>query len=81
MEICFLSCFWYCFRGVVVLKKTVSVDVDKIPDEFKSLVKPEMTLNEVSMLGNVIFKMKVERFKTKLKRFFYGKRFKRETDE
>lgn len=44
----------------------VKVDVDKIDDEFKSLVKPEMTSKEVGEFGVVILKHKLSKFKNKL---------------
>ena len=53
-----------------------SVDVSKIPDEFKCLVKDEMTNEEIAQLGNVVLRYKIDSLKNR----FYGwkneKRFK-----
>jgi hypothetical protein len=50
------------------------VNVDNIDDEYKSLVKEEMTNAEVTILGTVIVKHKIERMKNKLFGWYYAKK-------
>ena len=53
------------------------VNIENIPDEYKSLVKPEMTNAEIGMLGTVLLKQKLSNLKYKLFRWYNAKRTKR----
>lgn len=48
------------------MKLKHKVNVDNIPDEYKSLVKPEMTNNEISQLGVIVAKQKLSAIKNKI---------------
>ena len=61
------------------MKKTHSVNVDKIPDDYKCLVKPEMTNDEIATLGNVLIRMKYENLKNRLFGWYYEKKLKRKS--
>ena len=43
----------------------MKVDTDKVDEEFKPLVKENMTRAEVSMLGHVILMNKIEKLKNR----------------
>ena len=53
-----------------------SVDISKIPDEFKCLVKDEMTNEEIALLGNVVLRYKIDSLKNRLYGWKNEKRFK-----
>jgi len=57
------------------------VDIDNIPDEYRSLVKPEMTNTEVSMLGVVVAKQKLSHLKNKICWWKHERKLKKESRE
>lgn len=48
--------------------KTYKVDPSQYPDEYRDMLKPEMTKEEISKLGQFIFKKKVEKVSLKFKK-------------
>lgn len=59
------------------MKTTFKVNTSNIPDELQPLVKDEMTRQEIALLGNVILRMKIDKFKNKIFGWWYNrKRFK-----
>ena len=46
----------------------VKVDIDNIPEKYRSLVKPEMTREELALFGTVILKDKIANFKYRLRK-------------
>lgn len=54
------------------------VNVESIPDEFKPLVKPKMSNEEVASLGAIILKYKIERFKNKYFGWYYARKNKKQ---
>jgi len=55
------------------------VDVDKVDEEYRSLVKPEMSNNEVAQLGVVIAKQKLSKIKNKLFGWYYERKSKKQS--
>jgi hypothetical protein len=47
------------------MKKTFSVDPEKVDEEFRCLVKDEMTSQEVGQLGIIVFKHKISKLKNR----------------
>jgi len=58
--------------------KKYKINLDDIPDddEFKSLLKEEMTVGEVAMLGNIILREKINKLKHKLFGWYYERKTK-----
>lgn len=52
----------------MVIKKTVSVNLENIDDEYKPLCKPEMSYHDVGVLGVVLLKHKLHKFVMRFKR-------------
>ena len=48
------------------MKKTFTVNVDHVDPEFQSICKPEMTSDEIGVLGMIVLKYKVSRLKQKI---------------
>ena len=59
----------------------MKVSIDNIPDEYKSLVKEEMTKEEITTLGTVIMKDKIARLKHKILGRWENRKSKRENRE
>ena len=53
------------------------VNVDNIPEEFKGVVKSEMTNAEVGVLGVVVLKYKISMFKEKMRNKLCRKNIKK----
>ena len=47
------------------MKKTITVNVDKVDEEYKNIVKEEMTRQEVGQLGVIIFKQKLSKLRNR----------------
>lgn len=59
------------------MKKFVKkVDVDSVPEKYKGLVKPEMTYEDMSILGKAIMKEKFYKIKQKLFWWYYERKSK-----
>ena len=48
------------------MKKTLSVNVDNVDEEYRFIVKPEMTREEIGQLGMVVLKHKLSKLKNKI---------------
>ena len=59
------------------MKKTHTVNVDNIPDEYQFFVKPEMTNDEIGQLGMIVLKQKISNIKNKIRMWFHAKRTER----
>ena len=60
-------------------KLKYKVDVDKVDEEYRSLVKPEMTNNEVAQLGVIIAKQKLSSIKNKWFGWYYKRKAKKQS--
>ena len=58
------------------MKKTHTVNIDAFPDDIKPLLKPEMTNDEIAVLGNVLIRHKMANVKNKLLGWYYAKKLK-----
>ena len=58
-------------------KLTHKVNIENIPDEYKFMVKPEMTNAEVGQLGMVVLRQKISNIKSKMMSWYYARRTKR----
>ncbi|MFX0132514.1 MAG: hypothetical protein ACFFDN_02590 [Candidatus Hodarchaeota archaeon] len=60
------------------MTKKYKIDLAKIPDddEYKGLLKEEMTKQEVAMLGTIIMKDKISKLKYKLFGWYYERKSK-----
>lgn len=47
-------------------KRTVKVNVANIPEEYRSLVKEEMTYQDMSLFGTILLKNKLSNLKNKI---------------
>lgn len=52
----------------------IRANLDNIPDEYKPLVKEEMTRDEVALLGTVIIRDKIARLKNKMFGWYYERK-------
>jgi len=53
------------------------VNTENIPEEYQSIVKPEMTNAEVGQLGVIILKQKIANTKNKLFGWYYDRKTKK----
>jgi len=53
------------------------INIENIPEKYKSFVKPEMTNQEISMFGTIILKEKIQNIKNKLFGWYYEKKIEK----
>jgi len=54
----------------------MKVDIDKVDDEYKTLVKEDMSKSDIAFLGTVIIKHKFSKVKHKILGVFHAKKTK-----
>jgi hypothetical protein len=60
--------------GVFFLKGVrMKVNTENIPDEYKGIVKEEMSMAEIDKLGQIIVKQKIQKLKNRWHEFWHKK--------